>query len=723
MKFYLKNDRSEQFSYFKDKWYCIGRENEIHSLQHILKNLDSSSILISGVRWTWKTSFVHKTIKWLKDGFVPIFVNIKDIKNSEDWTKTHLLTSIIRATYLSNEKLDNSEDLEKLYYNSLWNFEEFQESTDDENEENQEKKTVIERLTFSWDFKEILMVVWCCLIMVGIFTLDKIVWRIISTILGLVSITISHTKIFEKIEKKVQNRRKIKWLKWKIENSQEFLEIEFEKWLKLQDKKMIFVIDEMDKIWDSSKVLRILKEQKNLFTRSYAHFLFITDESFYESVNSSDRKDEKEWIFPTIFSHVYYLPTPQSEDLQEYLNNIIETNITEENKKEFEDLKSYLLFNSLNDYFLLKRCIHDNLEYELDKAFLSLDTLKGYDKSFEDKVNIYNYINNSLEKFIYTTKWKRKSNADLVNYVYSFLNHNLWKNFTSNDVKYSDFFEILLRWWLITRLDSSIYVWTGKYDNLKSAHELYKYEEEFLLNFKEMIKIANDLDDYKDILEWKQEDFQSYQDIKQWRDGTHLSNISLYSKFEKYQKLYDDLRNNRSVYKIKKEETESANKEVKLNIDNIKNSIPTIVTNIIAQIITKPFTISNVTVTFQNPHIINKFNQFPNLKSEVQKLQHSVSCIWDKIVLIINRKEWEQNELLKEHNEVYLLKGSKNILVIDMKKTSNDIWIKNKSYSFIDQTDKRKREKGIIDNYYIVNYNDIRDLKNIFPKIKSFLEN
>jgi hypothetical protein len=62
------------------------------------------------------------------------------------------------------------------------------------------------------------------------------------------------------------------------------------------------------------------------------------------------------------------------------------------------------LFNSLNDYFLLKRCIHDNLEYELDKAFLSLDTLKGYDKSFEDKVNIYNYINNSLEKFIYTTK-------------------------------------------------------------------------------------------------------------------------------------------------------------------------------------------------------------------------------------------------------------------------------------------------------------------------------
>ena len=728
MKFYLKNDRSEQFSYFTDKWYCVGRENEIQSLQHILKNLNSSSILISGVRWTWKTSFVHKAIKGLSEKFIPIFINIKDIKNtknSEDWEKTHLLTSIIRATYLSDEKFNEQKNLEKLYYNSLWKFEEFQEYTDNEKEENQEKRTRIEKLKLSGNINDVWKFIGYCLTLSGFIIPDNLGRKLFWGTLWIIIISISYTEIFELLKEEisysVKNRKK--WLRWKIENSQEFLEIEFEKWLKQQDKKMIFVIDEMDKIWGRDKVLKILKEQKNLFTRSYAHFLFITDETFYESVNSSDRKDESAWIFPTIFSHVYYLPTPQFEDLQEYLNNIIETKITEENEKDFEDLKSYLLFNSLNDYFLLKNFIHDNLEYEWDKAFLSLDTIRWYDKNFEDKVKIYNYINKSLEKFLYTIKWKWKDNAELVNYVYGFLNDNLWNNFINDDIKYSDFFEILLRWWLITKLDGGVYVWTGKYDNLESAHELYEYEKEFLANFKEMIKIANDLDDYVKILKWEQKDFQSYKTIKRWKDGSTLSNMSLYSTYEKYRKLYSDLINKNSIYKIKKEETENANKEVKLNIDNIKSSMLIIITNIIAQIITKPLTISNVSVSFQNLHIINKFNQFPNLKSEVQKLQHSVSWIWDKIVLIINRKEWEQNELLKERNETFLLKGSKNILVIDMKKTSKDIWIKNKSYSFVNETDKRKRDKGIIDNYYIVNYNDIRDLKNIFPKIKSFLEN
>ena len=163
MKFYLKNDRSEQFSYFTDKWYCVGRENEIQSLQHILKNLNSSSILISGVRWTWKTSFVHKSIKWLCwDKFSPIFINLKDIKNPDDWTNTHLLTSIIRATYLSGENLEKKEDLEQLYYNSLWKFEKFQEYTNDENEEEQEKKTRSEMLEFSGTISDVWKLIWYC---------------------------------------------------------------------------------------------------------------------------------------------------------------------------------------------------------------------------------------------------------------------------------------------------------------------------------------------------------------------------------------------------------------------------------------------------------------------------------------------------------------------------------------------------------------------------------
>jgi len=224
-------------------------------------------------------------------------------------------------------------------------------------------------------------------------------------------------------------------------------------------------------------------------------------------------------------------------------------------------------------------------------------------------------------------------------------------------------------------------------------------------------------------LEWKQEDFQSYKTIEQWKDGVSISNISLYSKFAKYKKLYNDLRDKNFIYKIKKEETENANKEIKLDIDNVNNSILAIVSNIIKQIIKNPLTINGVAVNFQNPHIMSKFNQFPDFKSEVQNFQHSVLWVWDKIVLIIDENKWEQHEILKDRNEIYLLKGTKNILIIDMKKTSNNIWIKNKSYSFVDETDKRRKEKGIIDNYFILNYNDIRHLKNIFPIIKKFLEN
>lgn len=733
MKFYLKNNRSEQFSYFSDKWYCVGRENEIHSLQHVLKNLNSSSILISGVRWTWKTSFVHKAIKWLSDNFIPIFINLKDIKDikaTDKWAKTHLLTSIIRATYLSDKKFTDKftkrKDLENMYYNSLWQFEIFEEHITDDKKEKSEKDTAMNEFKASLHVNNIVKLIWCFLTVYGCFFPEQLRLKWLLTTIWIWTISIDWTKIFEHFKETLNSltKNRKKWLKWKIENSQEFLEIEFEKWLKeQQDQKIIFIIDEMDKLWDPEEVLQILKEQKNLFTRACAHFLFITDESFYDLVNNWDRKNKKTWIFPTIFSHVYYLPTPQFEDLQKYLNDIIETEITGKNNEEFEKLKSYLLFNSLNDYFLLKKLIHDNLEYEWDKIFLSLDTIKNQDKNFEDKVNIYNYINKSLEKFIYNTKWKRKDNADLINYVYDFLNNNLWNNFNRNDIKYDYFLEILSRWWLITNLDDNFCAWTGKYNNIESAHALYSYENEFLSNFKEMIKIANDLNDYKEVLIWNQPRFKTYTNIEKWRDWTNIANISLYTIYEKHKKLYNDLRNNNSVYKIKKEDTENANKEVKLNIDNIKNSIPTIIANITTQIITKPLTISNATVTMQNPHVFNKFNQFPIFKSEVQNTQHSVFWIWDKIVLIINKKDGEQNEILKDRNEVFLLKWIKNILVIDLNKTSNNIWIKNKSYTFINETDKRKREKGTIDNYYIVNYNDIRDLKSIFPKIKTFLEN
>jgi len=123
------------------------------------------------------------------------------------------------------------------------------------------------------------------------------------------------------------------------------LEIEFENRLKEQNEKkqkIVFVIDELDKIQESES-FPIIKEYKNLFTRSFAHFIFIAGDESYDYTNA-DRQDKSTGTFPTLFTHVFYLQLPSANELEEYLDKIF--NKTNDNTNDISPLKKYLLYRS-----------------------------------------------------------------------------------------------------------------------------------------------------------------------------------------------------------------------------------------------------------------------------------------------------------------------------------------------------------------------------------------
>ena len=107
MKIYLKNNWFEQFIYGdKTPWVFVWREKERMILKNIIQNSYSSSILVSSVRWVWKTSFVHYTLNEIKEEISPFFVNLwhSFVQEEDKENKKALLVAIIRAAYLQNEK-------------------------------------------------------------------------------------------------------------------------------------------------------------------------------------------------------------------------------------------------------------------------------------------------------------------------------------------------------------------------------------------------------------------------------------------------------------------------------------------------------------------------------------------------------------------------------------------------------------------------------------------
>src|SRR3989344_7248550 len=239
MKINLKPNWSEQFIYGDDTpGFFVGREQEIKALKNVIAGNNSSAVLISSVRGIGKTSFIHKALSEI-DEVHPVFVNIghalanADNENSEGTkNKKLILVSLIRATRF-NKEFDNDKELEDLYRKCFAKVREENIESDDR----ETKQEIGISGEIKTNAKNLIPIFEVFILALGI-SLDSLWVRLILGSLGATTLFLSFGWQ-KKIVKALLNRKSSV-----IDDSTEYLEIEFENWLrKKKDKKLVFVID------------------------------------------------------------------------------------------------------------------------------------------------------------------------------------------------------------------------------------------------------------------------------------------------------------------------------------------------------------------------------------------------------------------------------------------------------------------------------------------------
>jgi len=116
--------------------------------------------------------------------------------------------------------------------------------------------------------------------------------------------------------------------------------------------------------------------------------------------------------------------------------------------------------------------------------------------------------------------------------------------------------------------DLERYTWTGQYRDIKVLDQLFQEDEEFITAMKDLIRIANDLDDLPTV--YSDDSFSDYDVIHKDQDGESLTGISLFNTYKKHLELYNNLTNPAERIYARGQEAKEASKEIKETISNVQ---------------------------------------------------------------------------------------------------------------------------------------------------------
>lgn len=699
MQFNVTPNWSEQYIYGDSTpGIFVGRKQERLGLKKLLENTNSSAILVSSIRGVGKTSFVHKALSDT-DNITPIFVNIgHTLANKKiQENKKLILKSLIRAVRYSG-KFEKS-TIENLYQKSLGNYEETKITV---NKSSEILKTSADLKPKPKErIKETAFILGTVITIFGL-NVPNIYIRFFMAFIG--TLVSGSGMYFSKeisnfIEKKTEHKK---------DNSTEYLEIEFETWLKKnQSKNIVFVIDELDKIGEE-EALNIVKEYKNLFTRSFAHFIFIASQKAYELVQE-DRKGDK-GIFPTFFTNIIYLPLPKTQELREYLREVFGT-VEKEKEAELERLKNYLLCKSMNDFFELKRLISGLLEYTEENAFIDTANVKDTDINYENIARLYEYTDNwFLEKNHKDLNKFAHENSTFQENTLRFINKYFGNNFNDeqnlDDIKNSD--KLIKFLMSIGSLsvrksiaeeelaeDTNVYSWTFKYKRTDPKAPLTEEDKEFRTTFRKMITLANTLDELLNMYEG--EAFTNFKKIKKERDGFNYTSINLYETYINYLPIFNKLSNAYTRISITTSKVEEGTKTILEQMNNVRAKYFEIFVSFMNQIIGDEERIINAPIA-NAPEL---FNACPDFVSQFSTQTHSTYYLTDHTKTVLVLKSFNNYESI--HKGLVSLIEQKNILIINLLESEK---FKNKhptvQIPYKDSLGRNRKKKVKVENF--VNY-------------------
>lgn len=727
MQVLLKQNWSEQFTYGdKTPGFFVGRKQEIIGLKNIIKNNDSSAILISSVRGVGKTSFVHKALSEInKDKIITFFVNIGHTLSIKDIAKEKqkILVSIIRHAYLQDT---NDKVIKKLYYDCIGRSTEVQTNTTEKTKEKEKTTT----LNIKPDTEIIIALIGAFLMGISLSSTWENWIKILIGFLGFACITFSskwRSIIRENTKSHSEN---------KIDDSTDYIEIQFENWLenktKKEGKKLVFIIDELDKI-ETKDAFKYIKEYKNLFTRSHGHFIFISSQEAFDLIHMDrEASIEKGGIFPTFFTHSFYLSIPQTQEIKQYLNNIFKPN-SNLDATEKDDLINYLLFRSGNDFFNLKRLIADVIQYNKnEEPIIDTDKIQNGDIDFLKVARLFSYIDKwFLKKHLKELKQHWKSNSDIQILVFKFLNNHFNKNFSYNiNVKNNPEIEIFAKFLIgigiVERkevtLESGLekddfeYIWTHKYKRDEKA-PLTDDDISFQVTFEELIDLANELDDLPK--SYKTKEFKKYERVYQDEDGHTLSGINLYETYQDYINIFKKLNDPFQRIAIITDKVKEAKETIHQQIENTYSKYFGVLTNILNKNIF--LNRSDLFINYKIQQVPQIFTACPNFQTVFTPTTH---CIYGKTdntksVMIVN--DFSNFDSINEGLKNLL--NQKNILVFNISR-GDDYKKEPTNIEFVepDKIGRKRNKKATVQNFINITFSKYNELSDMLKMIDDHLK-
>lgn len=379
LRFKLNNDYRNPVSVDAVKSGFSGRDEELQKLKSLIMNRTAATAIIGGVRGVGKTSFVRECLRQIKskskDDLVVADISFADFneKVESEHLRDKVLKSLIRALYFAFQEEDRSEDLkslyDKTYYSELKETQLLELAKESENS-NRETLTTERtyKITTSDSVVNIAKIVFVSLLGAsGFWSLALFVkggWLIAGIILLTVFAFIVLKFDFQSSKKKEVENSALNRASAKVgtsgiaafDLSPDTLEIKLRQILCNSKQKVVFVIDELDKLSDSSDsldkhaVFQIIKPLKNLFSLSNAIFLFIGADDFFDKLENESFTNPYSALH-TIFTDRIFLTSMYHEDINKLIDSYRDGTPLIGDEITYKKFKNFISWKAKNHIF------------------------------------------------------------------------------------------------------------------------------------------------------------------------------------------------------------------------------------------------------------------------------------------------------------------------------------------------------------------------------------
>jgi len=360
----------------RDIGHFVGRKKELSLLQNELSRKSQGAILISGYRGVGKTAFVYKALQNLyreQRGKKNLVVLMNSNSLGSEGT-SNIMLNLIRRLYTAtlDEDLPTylRKEIETLYKKAISVEYRQVESIEKNHQYSREVESIVD-LTTKAESVELSKLVWLISFFIAtILQLNPITgladWmnKLLPLIFALpvpllTSLALQYRKTIKKSDQDTNSAQKL----YTIDNNLSNLEFDLDRihqHLCKEGIKTIYVVDELDKL-TVPRVKNILGYFKNLFTLSSAIFVFIGSE---ELTDLGRPEKTGSWSRPleyTFFTSKCYLSRPSSDDLLDFIDEIIDCVSETQDPEELASLKRSWIMDANCDYFDLIQTIRGNI--------------------------------------------------------------------------------------------------------------------------------------------------------------------------------------------------------------------------------------------------------------------------------------------------------------------------------------------------------------------------